>query len=248
MTVPEIPEVALAEFLADLGNSTLDLTTAMARCTKAMGLQHSVAYLADLQQRQLTPLNDLVRTLPIDDSLAGWTYRTQSLRVEKSDFGGTTAWLPLVDGAERLGVLAVRAPALDALHEMALEPGDRVLMFTDGVTEARTMDGGGSVSNGSPTTSSGPPRQASWRRRHCGASSRRSWTPRKTVSATTRRSSCSNGGTHPGPPRRATRPLGCTSVLHGAAVRRTRPQIPGIVPIRRGTRVPYQPTKEVRAL
>ncbi|WP_323182073.1 hypothetical protein [Streptomyces sp. NBC_00120] len=115
MTVPEIPEVALAEFLADLGNSTLDLTTAMARCTKAMGLQHSVAYLADLQQRQLTPLNDLVRTLPIDDSLAGWTYRTQSLRVEKSDFGGTTAWLPLVDGAERLGVLAVQAPALDAL-------------------------------------------------------------------------------------------------------------------------------------
>jgi hypothetical protein len=88
VTVPEIPEVALAEFLADLGNSTLDLTTAMARCTKAMGLQHSVAYLADLQQRQLTPLNDLVRTLPIDDSLAGWTYRTQSLRVEKSDFGG----------------------------------------------------------------------------------------------------------------------------------------------------------------
>jgi hypothetical protein len=37
------------------------------------------------------------------------------LRVEESDFGGLTAWLPLVDGAERLGVLAVRAPALDPL-------------------------------------------------------------------------------------------------------------------------------------
>ncbi|WP_432167663.1 PP2C family protein-serine/threonine phosphatase [Streptomyces sp. bgisy031] len=115
MAVPEIPEVALAEFLADVGNSTLDLTTTMARCTKAMGLEHSVVYLADLQQRQLTPLNDLVGTLPIDDSLAGWTYRTQDLRIEESDFGGMTAWLPLVDGAERLGVLAVRAPAFDAL-------------------------------------------------------------------------------------------------------------------------------------
>jgi serine phosphatase RsbU (regulator of sigma subunit) len=27
------------------------------------------------------------------------------------------------------------------VHETALEPGDRVLMYTDGVTEARTRDG-----------------------------------------------------------------------------------------------------------
>jgi hypothetical protein len=113
VSVPEIPDVALGEFLADPGTSTLDLTTAVARCSNALGLEHSVVYLADLQQRQLTPLNDVVPTLPIDGSLAGWTYRTQSLRVEESDFGGMTAWLPLVDGAERLGVLAVRSPALD---------------------------------------------------------------------------------------------------------------------------------------
>ncbi|WP_442816910.1 PP2C family protein-serine/threonine phosphatase [Streptomyces sp. NBC_01445] len=115
VAVPDVPDVALGEFLADLGNSALDLSTAVARCTKALGLQHSVVYLADLQQRQLTPLNDVVPNLPIDDSLAGWTYRTQSLRVEESELGGMTAWLPLVDGAERLGVLAVRTPALDPL-------------------------------------------------------------------------------------------------------------------------------------
>ncbi|MGX1669335.1 PP2C family protein-serine/threonine phosphatase [Streptomyces sp. NPDC055400] len=115
VAVAESPDAALGEFLADPGNAALDLTTAVARCTKALGLQHSVVYLADLQQRQLTPLHDLVPALPIDGSLAGWTYRTQSLRVEESDLGGMTAWLPLVDGAERLGVLAVLSPALDPL-------------------------------------------------------------------------------------------------------------------------------------
>ncbi|WP_307167825.1 PP2C family protein-serine/threonine phosphatase [Streptomyces rishiriensis] len=102
------------DFLADPANPTLDLSTAAARCTKALGFQHAVAYLADLQQRRLVPLTDIASTLSIDDSLAGWTYRTQSLRVEESETGGMTAWFPLLDGAERLGVLAVHTQALTA--------------------------------------------------------------------------------------------------------------------------------------
>ncbi|WP_054237837.1 serine/threonine-protein phosphatase [Streptomyces sp. NBC_00723] len=101
-------------FLADSANRTLELSEAVARCTEALGLQHSVAYLADLQQRRLIPLTDIASTLSIDDSLAGWTYRTQSLRVEESGTGGVIAWFPLLDGAERLGVLAVHTPALTA--------------------------------------------------------------------------------------------------------------------------------------
>ncbi|MDI3419102.1 PP2C family protein-serine/threonine phosphatase [Streptomyces luteolus] len=116
MAAPETPDTALGEFLADPRHAALDLTTAVARCSKALGLQGTVVYLADLQQRRLAPLNDVAPVLPIDDSLAGWTYRTQSLRVDESDLGGLTAWLPMVDGAERLGVLAVRAPALDPLR------------------------------------------------------------------------------------------------------------------------------------
>ncbi|WP_053762587.1 PP2C family protein-serine/threonine phosphatase [Streptomyces sp. AS58] len=112
MTTEETGEGGLEGFLADPGNVTLDLATAVARCTEALGLQHSVVYLADLQQRQLIPLTDVACTLSVDDSLAGSTYRTQSLRVEESGTGGMTAWLPLVDGAERLGVLAVHSPAL----------------------------------------------------------------------------------------------------------------------------------------
>ncbi|MGW0337393.1 PP2C family protein-serine/threonine phosphatase [Streptomyces sp. NPDC003011] len=110
----EVGDEQLREFLADPDHSTLDLSTAVARCTKALGLQHAVVYLADLQQRRLVPLTDVASTLAIDDSLAGWTYRTQSLRVEESETGQMTAWFPLLDGAERLGVLAVHAQALTA--------------------------------------------------------------------------------------------------------------------------------------
>nr|WP_202511310.1 PP2C family protein-serine/threonine phosphatase [Streptomyces sp. SID5643] len=102
----------MEEFLADPETSALELPAAVARCTAALGLQHSVVYLADLQQRRLVPLTDVTRSLPVDDSLAGWTYRTQSLRVEESETGGMTAWIPLLDGAERLGVLAVLSPSL----------------------------------------------------------------------------------------------------------------------------------------
>nr|WP_203644805.1 PP2C family protein-serine/threonine phosphatase [Streptomyces sp. SID14478] len=95
-------------------NAPLDLATAVARCSQALGLRNSVVYLADLQQRRLTPLTGAASPLLVDDSLAGWTYRTQSLRVESGD-DAMTAWLPLVDGAERLGVLAVRSQVLDPL-------------------------------------------------------------------------------------------------------------------------------------
>ncbi|MEV5341882.1 SpoIIE family protein phosphatase [Streptomyces sp. NPDC052676] len=112
MATEETTGGLLEEFLADPETPALDLSTAVARCSAALGLQHSVVYLADLQQRQLVPLTDVASALPIDESLAGWSYRTQSLRVEESEIGGMTAWLPLVDGAERLGVLAVHQPAL----------------------------------------------------------------------------------------------------------------------------------------
>ncbi|MGW1598329.1 PP2C family protein-serine/threonine phosphatase [Streptomyces sp. NPDC002343] len=104
----------LEDFLADPATCTLDMATAVARCAKAVGLRHAVVYLADLQQRHLVPLTDVTAVLPIDASLAGWCYRTQSLRVEESERDGMTAWFPLLDGAERLGVLAVHTGTLTA--------------------------------------------------------------------------------------------------------------------------------------
>ncbi|MGW7282759.1 PP2C family protein-serine/threonine phosphatase [Streptomyces sp. NPDC054844] len=112
MSTPEASDALLQEFLADPAHLTLDLAGAVARCTKALDLQHAVVYLVDLQQRHLVPQTDVASAIPVDGSLAGWAYRTQALRVEESDTGGVTAWLPLVDGAERLGVLAVHSSAL----------------------------------------------------------------------------------------------------------------------------------------
>ncbi|MER7726912.1 PP2C family protein-serine/threonine phosphatase [Streptomyces sp. NPDC096323] len=113
MTASASGDELLADFLADPANAALDLTTAVERCTKALGLHHSLVYLTDLQQRLLVPLTGQGPELEIDTSLAGWAYRTQSLRVEEADVSGLMAWLPLVDGAERLGVVAVLCPALD---------------------------------------------------------------------------------------------------------------------------------------
>jgi serine phosphatase RsbU (regulator of sigma subunit) len=105
-------DARLHEFLADPEHLTSDLPTAVARCAKALDLQHAVVYLVDIQQRHLVPHTDVATPLPVDGSLAGWAYRTQSLRVEEAATGGVTAWFPLLDGAERLGVLAVSQPAL----------------------------------------------------------------------------------------------------------------------------------------
>ncbi|PJM95488.1 serine/threonine protein phosphatase [Streptomyces sp. CB01373] len=82
------------------------------RCASALGLDTALIHLVDLQQRLLIPLDETLEPLPVADSPAGWAYRTVSPRVAHAD-DGVIIWMPLVDGAERLGVLAVRAATLD---------------------------------------------------------------------------------------------------------------------------------------
>lgn len=45
------------------------------------------------------------------------------------------------DADPPMGLPALPAGRSRQVHEIALQPGDRVLMHTDGVTEARTRDG-----------------------------------------------------------------------------------------------------------
>ncbi|MBC7272328.1 MAG: serine/threonine-protein phosphatase, partial [Streptomyces sp.] len=54
--------------------------------------------------------------------------------------------LPLIEEMVRkpdppMGLPFLLADRARQTHEIALEPGDRVLMYTDGVTEARTREG-----------------------------------------------------------------------------------------------------------
>ncbi|MGK5630274.1 PP2C family protein-serine/threonine phosphatase [Streptomyces sp. URMC 123] len=91
-----------------------DLPEVVARSAAALGLDRAVIYLVDLQQRDLVPLGEGERSLAVDSSLAGWAYRTLSVRVEENGAAGLAVWFPLVDGAERLGVLGVWTETLSA--------------------------------------------------------------------------------------------------------------------------------------
>lgn len=85
------------------------------RCASALGLGTALIYLVDLQQRLLVPLDEALEPLGVSRSSAGWAYRTVSPRVAEAD-DGLIIWMPLVDGAERLGVLEVRTASLDGVR------------------------------------------------------------------------------------------------------------------------------------
>ncbi|MFD0366741.1 PP2C family protein-serine/threonine phosphatase [Streptomyces sp. NPDC127114] len=97
---------------------------------RRLGLTGARVYVADLQQQGLVALPDPEEasrltaddrtvdpeTLPVDNSLAGHAYRTESVRLSRPDSGGgeRTGWFPVVDGIGRVGVLRVTAPEIDA--------------------------------------------------------------------------------------------------------------------------------------
>ncbi|WP_432087813.1 PP2C family protein-serine/threonine phosphatase [Streptomyces sp. bgisy095] len=81
---------------------------------RRMGFGGTAMYVTDLQQIRLIalPQPDAAGppTLDVDSSLAGLAYRTQQPQRSRD---GATAWLPMIDGVERVGVLMVTAPVLD---------------------------------------------------------------------------------------------------------------------------------------
>ncbi|WP_443078895.1 PP2C family protein-serine/threonine phosphatase [Streptomyces sp. NBC_01497] len=112
-------ERMLDEMLAEAHDAApMDLPLLVGRLAGIIGVERIDVYLVDLQQRFLVPLVPLVNgrpTLDIDSTMAGRTYRTLTLRIEESPHDRLTAWLPLVDGAERLGVLGVSAVRIDSV-------------------------------------------------------------------------------------------------------------------------------------
>lgn len=116
MTDPWPDERLLESLLADAHASIpYRLPGVVNRCARAMGLGSATTYLVDLQQQVLVPLDDQDAWLPVEGSRAGWAYRTVSVRVEE-DRNELVVWVPLIDGAERLGVLGVRPGAMDAVR------------------------------------------------------------------------------------------------------------------------------------
>ncbi|HVF32382.1 MAG TPA: PP2C family protein-serine/threonine phosphatase [Acidimicrobiales bacterium] len=86
----------------------------MAHHGARIGLDDVVVLLTDLEQRVLVPFRGdrppasvaAAESRPIDGSRAGRAYRTERPVVGDRVEGRTTVWMPLLDSAERLGVLA----------------------------------------------------------------------------------------------------------------------------------------------
>ncbi|MFJ5549186.1 PP2C family protein-serine/threonine phosphatase [Streptomyces sp. NPDC093225] len=103
-----------------------DIPRLIDRAARRMGLTRTRLYVSDVQQVALLALPQPDTTtqdaeLPVDGSLGGLAYRTQEVRQSRD---GTTAWVPMVDGIERVGVMRVTAPsftpaALEACRSLA---------------------------------------------------------------------------------------------------------------------------------
>lgn len=95
-----------------------DVAALLAEAARPLGVSGAEVYLADLQQRHLVPLaSGGGQALPIDATMAGRAYRTvtiQHTHIQHAqappDREAHRVWIPLVDGTERLGVLAFTAP------------------------------------------------------------------------------------------------------------------------------------------
>jgi serine phosphatase RsbU (regulator of sigma subunit) len=82
----------------------------LTEAARPLGVTGAEVYLADLQQRQLVPLaagdGQDPGVLRIDSTLAGRAYQTLTIQSARAG-AGHQLWIPLVDGTERLGVLAL---------------------------------------------------------------------------------------------------------------------------------------------
>jgi hypothetical protein len=102
-----------------------DLPGLFARHAIALGVSDPVTYVVDLQQRILVPFQDneqpardVHSVLTIDATLAGRAYQHIEVLTQAVDGASDDlrVWLPLLDGTERLGLLAVTVPT-DAWHD-----------------------------------------------------------------------------------------------------------------------------------
>lgn len=89
-----------------------DLARVVAGEAREAGVGEVTILLVDLEQSVLTPLTPAPADLPpqdIDATLAGRCFKAeQTLVSSAAPDGSVMLWVPLIDGSERLGVLAVR--------------------------------------------------------------------------------------------------------------------------------------------
>jgi serine phosphatase RsbU (regulator of sigma subunit) len=90
------------------------LVAAVTRTGRALDAEDVAIYLVDYEQTLLVPLPDGTDRAPleIDTTLAGRAFA--AVAVQEAETGsGQRLWLPLLDGAERLGVLGLTLPRVN---------------------------------------------------------------------------------------------------------------------------------------
>ncbi|MFJ6019490.1 PP2C family protein-serine/threonine phosphatase [Nocardiopsis alba] len=90
----------------------IEVLEAADRYGRAIGLGKITVHLVDLQQHLLVPLTG-GPILDIATTVAGEAYRYDALRLVEGGAEELSLWLPLKDGADRMGVLHIRTPSLD---------------------------------------------------------------------------------------------------------------------------------------
>jgi len=92
-----------------------ELAALIARHVESLGVSDTMTYLVDLQQNVLVPFvqpsgpppGHQVTPLAVDATLAGRAFQLVEVLLQELPNEQTRVWLPLLDGSERLGVLAV---------------------------------------------------------------------------------------------------------------------------------------------
>ncbi|MFJ9557524.1 PP2C family protein-serine/threonine phosphatase [Nocardiopsis sp. NPDC101807] len=94
------------------GCGPIEVLEAAERYGQAIGLTAVTVHVVDIQQNLLFPLTG-GPPLGVDSTEAGEAYRSDTLRLDEGGDGELSLWLPLRDGADRMGVLHVRTESLD---------------------------------------------------------------------------------------------------------------------------------------
>jgi hypothetical protein len=110
------PGLALLGHLLDASHDLApdELVAAVTRAAQTMDAEDVAVYLVDYEQTMLVPLPDTADRTPlvIDTTLAGRAFTAIVVQEADAD-SGRRLWLPLLDGAERLGVLGLTLPSVD---------------------------------------------------------------------------------------------------------------------------------------
>jgi hypothetical protein len=98
-----------------------ELVPTVASHMAELGMTDVAVFLVDLDQRLLVELRPGEPTagqhLDIEETLPGRAFRKQRVEREPAPAGGTRLWAPLIDGADRLGVLRTTVAATDEVTE-----------------------------------------------------------------------------------------------------------------------------------